>query len=317
MKKATKIILLVSAGVVLLGCVMAGVAFAFGARFNNNVEYVTHSVEQDFKNVSISTNADVKIKASPDGKCYAICTQSEKITFTLGVEGETLVLNENDERKWYNYIGINFDEPRNAVLYLPEGIYAALSVQNTNGSIRYETSKIVFESAILTAKSGNIDVLGDADTLVLTAISGEVSVNSGNLKSLNISTQSGEVELSGVNVGEQAQIQTDSADVSFKNGNLQNLSISTKSGEIELENVVASEKMQIESKSGEISIEMCDAGEIVIESSSGEVEAILLSDKLFNVKTSSGRTRYPASVKDGGICNVTTKSGNVEIRVAR
>ena len=63
-----------------------------------------------------------------------------------------------------------------------------------------------------------------------------------------------------------------------------------------------------------MTFEQSDAGSLRVETVSGDVSGTLLSQKMFQVQSTSGNTNVPLS-QSGGICTVTTMSGNVHLSV--
>ena len=61
--------------------------------------------------------------------------------------------------------------------------------------------------------------------------------------------------------------------------------------------------------------ERCDAQSIFVKASTGEVAGTLLSLKVFITKSSTGDVYVPDSIT-GGRCEITTSTGDIEIRFA-
>ncbi len=273
-----KVIIIISAVLVLIGAVLIGVAFAVGdLSLVNRARSVTHEADGAFEDISVEVSfADVHIRRSSTDKCYAVCDETEKLGYTLTVTDGTLTLRERDTRRWFEYIEIHTDM-RGVVLYLPEGEYGSLSVTAASGDVECRSDALVFGDVSIKNASGETD------------LSARVT------GALNVESASGDIEIEGM------------APDSLK--------LSAASGEISLEGVRAASLMEITTSSGDISLEGCDAGELLLTSASGEIEATLLSDKLFEADSKSGRIRIPPSVRDGGICKAKTSSGDIEIRV--
>jgi len=60
--------------------------------------------------------------------------------------------------------------------------------------------------------------------------------------------------------------------------------------------------------------EGCDAGEIYVDTDTGDVSGTLLSDKVFIVKTDTGKIDVPNSIS-GGRCEIETDTGDVKISI--
>ena len=72
--------------------------------------------------------------------------------------------------------------------------------------------------------------------------------------------------------------------------------------------------MNIKRDTGDVKLDKCDANNIIIETSTGDVTGTLLSNKKFIVETSTGYKKVPESIT-GGICTITTSTGDVVIDV--
>ena len=58
----------------------------------------------------------------------------------------------------------------------------------------------------------------------------------------------------------------------------------------------------------------CDAGELLVHTDTGDVSGSLLSEKIFIVRTDTGKISVPASVS-GGRCEITTDTGDIKINL--
>ena len=68
-------------------------------------------------------------------------------------------------------------------------------------------------------------------------------------------------------------------------------------------------------QSGNITLEKSDAGELTLKASSGNITGSVLTEKIFLAESSSGRINVPKSVS-GGRCEITTGSGNIDLRIS-
>jgi cytoskeletal protein RodZ len=66
---------------------------------------------------------------------------------------------------------------------------------------------------------------------------------------------------------------------------------------------------------GDVTFEGSDAASIKVETSSGDVTGTLLSDKIFRYKANTGRVELPQTTT-GGVCDITTDTGDIIIRIA-
>lgn len=297
MKKSNKVLIIVAAVLVAVGILLVGVACALGIKMNENkVQEVTYTSQEPFTKIMVnSTDADVEIKISENGKVYAVCDESDKVTFTLSVTDGTLVLKEKDTRGIIDYIGINLDG-HDAVLYIPHGEYEELNVKTESGSISCDESGIVFTNVSLQSSSGEIEFSSKVtQTLTSKTSSGEIDISDCAASVLTAESSSGRITIS--------------------NSTPNVLYAEASSGNVKLDKVTANSLIEANTQSGRITLDYCDAGELMLESSSGSIRGTLLTDKIFDATSSSGSINCPPSVKDAGKCTVKTSSGSIKFEI--
>ncbi len=298
MKKSTMITLIVAAALILVGCAVAVVAIALGGQFDTrHTHSVTHAVEGDFSGMEVTAGAaDVTIRLSDTGACYAVCDEDDRVTYTLAVEGDTLYLRENDARRWYDQIGI-FIGSRTVTLYLPAGVYDRLTVKTASGRIAVGDVGLTFADLRLKSNSGSIALTAsDSSTLYAESDSGAVSVADLTADAITVKTASGAIELAYVRAN--------------------SVTTTAQSGRTAFYYTIAADTITAESSSGDISLTACDAGDLTLSATSGSITGTLLTGKDFDAKSGSGSIRLPDSVEGSGKCMVITKSGNIKLTVS-
>lgn len=265
MTKTTKRWLIIATFLLLIGCIIFGGVMTvykwdFSKLSTNKYETNKYDINDNFKNISVNVKtADIVFVASEKAKAEVVCYEQDNANHEVSVDNDTLTIKLVDERKWYEYIGINFRTPKITV-YLPQGEYGNLTVSSSTGDIDIEN--ISAENIILTVSTGEIEAKsitcnGDFKTTVST----------------------GEVELK---------------DVSCKN-----LSSNGNTGDITLKDVIAEEKFTIERSTGDVKFERCDANEIFVKTDTGDVKGSLLSDKVFITQTDTGNIDVPKTITGG------------------
>ncbi len=312
MKKSFIIALTVACSLIVIGGVMIGLFFGLGGRFEGTEQFkeVTHRAEGAITRLDLSlSDADLTICPSPDGSTYAVCDESDKRGYTLSIEGETLVLREDDRRAWYDHIGIQIGT-RKVVLYIPAGTYAKLTVKTASGELDCASKTLVFEEVTLSASSGTVKWSATVLTsLEIVTASGDVAVSG-----LAPITEISSIQ-NGMPQG-ALRIKTSSGDVMLKDCKLQGADLETSSGAVIMTDVrVPGGMMRVTTSSGDVELTRCDALEIDITTSSGDVEGVLLSDKAFKVTTSSGTIECPETNPNGWPCRIKTSSGDIKITV--
>ncbi len=281
MSRSTAIWLIIAAFLVLTGCIMfGGVMMALEWDFTklSTTEYETNSyeIEENFKNISIVTDtANVVFEISDSNESRVVCYEPTNAKHSVTVKDGSLTIELTDTRKWYEHIGVNFTSPHITV-YIPRGEYGDISVKSSTGHINI----------------GNIS----ADTLDLSVSTGKITVTDADC--------AGDVKVS-VSTGK-----TNLTDVKCKS-----LTSSGNTGDISLKNVIVAKKLSLARTTGDVKLDACDAAEILIKTNTGDVKCSLLSDKHYTAQTSTGKIDVPTITSGGGICDITTSTGDIVVTV--
>lgn len=356
MKTAKKISILLAVGLIVGGLAVSLAAFVMmrgditkmnSMTFTKN----TYTVKDNFENIHIeAAEADVRFALSETGECYVDCIEGEKIYHTVEVKDDTLTILRVDNRKWYEYIGVYWGRME-ITLHLPQTEYEKLYIRTLSGDIEI-TDQYRFHDAEVYDTSGNIhfsaDVKNELNAKTVSGIltvrgvkpnritagstSGDVTLFSIAAESLSVNATSGNLFLTDVLCGELTTGNT-SGDTVLTNVNAGSMKSESVSGEIKLTQCdgktlktrttsgdtvlsdVNAGSMEGSSVSGEIELTQCDAETLKFKTSSGDVFGTLLSDKIFATNTSSGSIHVP-NTTTGGICEITTVSGDVRITIA-
>ncbi len=291
-------------------------------------------VQEEFTSISLDVGAsNVTILPSTDGSCTVSYMESKKDVVSISVQEGTLVVQEQDNRKWYQKIGLYFGS-RKAVVTLPEKVYESIEVKVGSGEIRL-ASGITAKSATLKSGSGDITCnSSNFSVLSVQASSGDIELVDGKLESLTAKTGSGDIDLTGVELTATLTATAGSGEVSLNGVKVDGaISVTVSSGEIELENVECGEliarassgdiecknvvsvgKSELYTGSGDIHLDLCDAESYKMQTSSGDVKGTLRSAKIFYAQASSGKVKVPHST-EGGVCEVKTGSGNIRLEI--
>ena len=265
MRKSTKIWLIIASSLVVIGCaIFGGVMTMIKWDFTklSTVKYETndYKINENYENISIVTDtADIVFEYSKDAKTSVVCYEENKIKHSVAVSDNTLIIEVEDARKWYEHIGIHFGTPKITVS-IPQGEYGTLSVKTSTGNIRV----------------GNVS----ADTL-------DFSVSTGN------------VTVSDVICKGNIKIKVSTGKTSIMGAKCQNFMTNGSTGKVSLKNVIATEKFSIERSTGDIKFDGCDAANIFIKTNTGDVKGKLLTDKVVVAQTDTGSVDVPKTVNGG------------------
>ncbi len=320
MKKSVKIVLwtalaLIGAGIVLF---LVGLLVTKGDFSKiSTVEYENRqrTVEEEFTDISIEQYTDnVYVYPTTESVCRIDYMQSENILQSIAVQDGVLRIAEQDNRKWYECVGI-FWGNKEMCIYLPQAEYNAVKIKASSGSVEI-ASGFTFASVDVRVESGDINLSADAHTdIKLTAQSGNVDVKNASAASLTATAQSGAIRLENVTAKDSVSLGVQSGEIIATGVTCSGFTASTQSGDVQLENVLSAGITEIRTQSGDIHLHACDGAAYRIIAQSGSVKGTVRSAKVFYASTKSGSVNVPQS-NEGGMFEVNTQSGDIDLRVA-
>jgi len=310
---AASILCLIGVGVVVLSACAAD--FNFDKFDTSNYETNTIEINEVFQSISINSDtSDIVFVKSDDGNCRVVCVEREKESHTVSVENGVLNITLQDERKWYDYINIGFNTP-SITLYLPESYYNNLTIKEDTGDINIP-KEFKFEAIDITLSTGEVTFSASVEGLgKIKASTGDITLRDLSVGDLDISLSTGKVSITNVQSGSLTSTGS-TGDLELTNVTVTNkLSVNRSTGDVKLERCDAGE-LSIKTDTGDVKLERCDAGELSIKTDTGDVKGSLLSDKIFIVDTDTGRKDVPHTT-NGGICEITTDTGDIKIEITK
>lgn len=346
MNKAKKIWIIAACAAVAVGLTIVIILSALGSKALFSSEQVkkelkTYTVDQDFSNISIkNTQYDIILLPSDDDKCRVESMEEEKLYHTVEVTGDTLTIEEVNNKKWFEcfYFGLNPSNWTETTLtvYLPKEEYKNLYLETTSGDI-YAESKLTFADAELHNTSGNV-IMSEitAESISAKSTSGNVHISNSDIKTeLFLKSTSGNTKISETNAGKitsestsgsvslkktktenDINAHTTSGSIRFSDVEANDISVKSTSGDAELTNSVSAGRFYVKTVSGDIELESCDGKNLNLESTSGEIEGSLLTGKKFITDTTSGDVYVPDSTGTDE-CVISTTSGDIDIYVIK
>ncbi len=283
MRTEKKVAIIIAAALMALGTGMMTVSAA-SARTNftelirtDEYEVKTYDITEDFENIEIGVGMnDIIFQKSANKKAYFTCAETDKISYSVDVKNDTLVIKEKKNKTIIDLVSFN-NCPSN-ILYLPKDTYEKVTGTLGSGDI-------------------TIDEAFSFDELSLKIGSGDITVNNAQCKNkFEITTSSGKITVADVTSGGSFEAKTGS-------------------GRIELTNCVG-ETVELKTGSGRISLDNCDGQSLSMSSGSGSIRGTLRTGKVFTAKAGSGDVSVPASTEGNGTCTIKTGSGDIEITVS-
>ena len=314
MKKSTAIWLIAASAIMIFGVLIFVLAMTLSSwDFElNKTKSVTYEIKGNFTDISITADIeDVFFAPSADGTSKVVCLEEKNLKHSVTNENGELKINTVDERKWYDHI-MNFGN-NTVTVYLAENEYASLFIESNTSSVEI-TSNFKFKNINITLSTGNVKSSAtSSETTKIAATTGDISIFGASFGLLQLSTTTGDIYLGNINCGDMT-ISVSTGDVNMRDVSCKSLTTTGNTGELEMHRVIATGAFSIERSTGDVDFEACDAEKIYIETDTGDVEGSLLSEKIFILKTDTGDVDVPKTTS-GGICEITTDTGDIEIYI--
>ena len=319
MTKKAIVWLVIGCSLVLVGAmiffgVMAMSNWNFGGFSTVKYQENEYNIIEEYKSISIeSDTADILFVLSDTDKTTVTCYEENNQKHTVNVDDGMLKIKLIDTRKWYEHIGIGFGSSKITVS-LPKGEYESLYVNEHTGKVEI-ASGLSFENMDITSTTGNVKNLASTSGMMkIKASTGYITVSGVSAGEIDLSVSTGNVNASSISCGGDIKVKVSTGKTNLSGVECKNLISEGDTGDITLEGVVASAKFDIERSTGDIKFEGSDASEIFVKTDTGDVTGTLLSDKVFIVKTDTGKIKVPNSIV-GGRCEIETDTGDVKIDI--
>lgn len=298
MKKRT-IWIIIALCCVIIGTIifvsgMSKIDWDFKKLGSYNFETNAYEIVDEFNKIEINAKtANINFQLAEDGECKVVCYENKKEKHLTSVDNGVLKINYTNEKRWYDYLHILSNSPKITV-YLPDLDNITLTIKVSTGDVKLP-SDFTFESISISGSTCHVKCYASSINQTKIHVStGDIIIENATAKNYDLHVSTGYAKITNVNC--------------------ENIVSTGSTGDIKLNNVIASEKISIERSTGKVKFYRCDANELKIITSTGDVEGTLLSDKVFIVKSSTGDIDVPSSIT-GGRCEITTSTGNIEVRV--
>jgi DUF4097 and DUF4098 domain-containing protein YvlB len=305
---------LVIIGAIIFVAVMTAYRWDFSKLGSAKYETNTYEITEDFSSICVNTEtADILFVASEDGTCRVVCYESEKTRHSVEVRDGTLTVAMVDERAWVDHIGFSFKTPKITV-YLPASEYASVCIKESTGDVEIPKN-FSFESMDISISTGDVKNYASASGMVkIKASTGDILVEGVSAGAMDISVTTGKVTASDVNCQGDVTINVSTGKAEVTNLRCVNLTSDGSTGNIKLNNVIADELLSVERSTGDVRLDGCDAGELYLKTTTGSITGTLLTEKVFQAKSTTGRVDVPNTIT-GGRCAASTTTGNIEISI--
>ena len=319
MRSSTKVWLIIGVSLVLAGCILfGGMMTAVNWDFTklSTVKYETnqHEINGEFSDISLKTDtADITFLLSDDGKCKIICYEEEKSRHKVFVEEGTLKIEKTSEKKWYDYIGVNFGSPKIKV-YLPQKEYSDLKISGSTGDV-IVLEGLEFVGVDISLSTGDVDFCASASkNAKIETTTGKITAKNITAGAIELSASTGDITVGDVNCEGDVKVNVTAGKVNLTNVDCKNLCSEGSTGDMRLKGVMAKEKFSVTRSTGDLTFEGCDAAEVYVKTDTGDVKGSFLTDKVVMAQTDTGKIDIPKTMT-GGRCEITTDTGDINISI--
>lgn len=263
---------------------------------------------------------DVSLLPSPDDVCRVHYTENRNLSYTIRAENGKLIIKSQDQRKWYQRIGIHVGQSAGLVVELPANsaraggtalaptpLYDALFVETVSGNI-HVGEQLSFAQATLSSTSGDIRCAAE--------VSGVLAMVDKTVMRLYAETVSGDILIAcegAGGYGSSIAVKTTSGDIVLSGFRSDTLSAQTTSGDVTASGVTINEEVSFRSVSGDLNMKDVRMKMAALLTTSGDIRLELPAPMNFVAQTTSGNVKLPDSDASAGDCELTTTSGDIEV----
>lgn len=304
MKKGFVFLIVFGSILFVAGSAAFGLAFAKGVfkdnQFTKEVtkEYV---LEDSFNKIDIDiVTADLTFKPSEDDKTKVVSVEKEKIHHTAKVSNDTLLIREQDERKFYEK-WFGFVSRMKVTVYLPENTYEELKIDITTGNTLVEDTF-------------------NFDKLNIKSTTGDLKLQNVTGKSADIKITTGNVTLNNYKLENSLNCDTTSGDYTFNDVKCEKVTLHTTSGKYILNDLIVTgalnpdrPNLDISGTSSDITFKNCDAHNIKVKTTTGDIKGNFLTEKNIDAKTTTGNCKVDSNSMATDKCYIRTTAGDIDI----
>ena len=210
-----------------------------------------------------------------------VSIDTEKVKHNVSVENDTLLIVVEDNREWYDYIGI-FHGENSLTINLPKDYYDSLDIEADTSDIII-SKNLSFGTATIKTDTGDVEFVASVS------------------EKLDIKTDTGEIEI---------------GDADILGNDYKYINLKSSTGDIKLWHIVAREKITVQNSTGDVWFGMVNASYVSVKTSTGDVEGNLYTAPKFITKTSTGDVNVPKAQTDD-IFEITTRTGDINFKVVK
>ena len=287
MKTAKKVWIIVAVCLIVSGTIIGALSLAkvnydFVNLSTENFISNEHNITEDFSNIKIDVKtSDIDFVRSQTDECMVVSIDTEKVKHNVSVENDTLLIVVEDNREWYDDIGI-FHGENSLTINLPKDYYDSLDIEADTSDIII-SKNLSFGTATIKTDTGDVEFVASVS------------------EKLDIKTDTGEIEI---------------GDADILGNDYKYINLKSSTGDIKLWHIVAREKITVQNSTGDVWFGMVNASYVSVKTSTGDVEGNLYTAPKFITKTSTGDVNVPKAQTDD-IFEITTSTGDINFKVVK
>jgi DUF4097 and DUF4098 domain-containing protein YvlB len=318
MTKKRNIWFIIAGALIGLGIILTLIVFVFNNFDFSKLDtstYLTnqHEINETFENININSDtAIINFVYSKESTCKVECYETSSESHTVIVKDNTLTIQVNKDKKWYDYIGFDFNSPI-ITIYLPNTEYNSLTISNDTGDINIPKD-FTFNNISIDANTADIYCASNCHNLLEILVStGDVSIENNKANAIKVTTSTGDIELYNVTCQKDILLNVSTGRMLLNKITCETLNSTGNTGKIKLIHVTGI-KFVIERTTGDVLFDHSDANDIYVKTDTGDVKGSLLTSKVFICKTDTGDINVPESI-EGSKCKIITDTGDIELTV--
>ena len=207
MKKSIKWIVITLFLVLTAGIVL----YSFARPYE--LETHKYNIKENFEDIKITTDtADIQLVLSDDQSSFVVCEEEMNAKHSVTVTENTLQIKVDDNKKWYEDIGINLNVPKITV-YLGKSEYGNISLETDTGNVSLNniiaTGKLSIE-----IDTGNVNFEScDASEVFIETDTGNVTGSFLTDKVIFAESDTGKIDIPKVITDEKCEIIADTGNI--------------------------------------------------------------------------------------------------------
>ena len=261
----------------------------------NEVEEKTYELNNNIDDININVDVtDINIIYS-ENVSKVVVKENSNTKIKVEFENDILTITQEKNYKWYDYI-MNFND-NNVTIYINSKIDSDLNITGSTGDVCIQEG---FKF----------------DDVNIKLSTGDTKISSMECDTLSLECSTGSVDVTDSNVSETVNVRTTTGSIKLNNLKCNTLDITGSTGDVVLSEVNVVGDMSLVTTSGDVKLDNFDANNITIETSTGDVRGSIKTSKFFITKTSTGEVEVH-DTRDGGVCKITTSTGDIIITYKR